>query len=92
MDITGCYQFRLTRNSDLFVDEEQVDDLLKALKGKLLARRYGEVVRLEVVKECPKDICTFLLQKFSLTSDELYAVDGPVNLNRVSAIFKMIYR
>jgi polyphosphate kinase len=45
--VTGCYQFRVTRNSDLFVDEEEIDDLRRALEGELAHRRYGASVRLE---------------------------------------------
>ena len=44
MEITGCYQFRVTRNSDLYVDEEEVDDLMRALEGELIASRYGAAV------------------------------------------------
>ncbi len=47
MEINGCYQFRVTRNSDLFVDDEEVDDLMHALEGELLESRYGAAVRLE---------------------------------------------
>jgi polyphosphate kinase len=53
MEITGCYQFRVTRNSDLYVDEEEVDDLMRALEGELIASRYGAAVRLEVADQCP---------------------------------------
>ena len=49
----GCYPFRVTRNSDLFVDEEEVDDLLRALEGELAQRRYGDAVRLETSRDCP---------------------------------------
>ena len=54
MEVTDCYQFRVTRNSDLFVDEEEVDDLLRALEGELPSRRYGDAVRLEVDDTCPR--------------------------------------
>ena len=63
MDIKGCYQFRLTRNSDLDLEDE-VEDLAKALQGELLSRRYGKAVRLEVADNCPQPLVDFLLNEF----------------------------
>ena len=83
MKVQGCYQFRVTRNSDLFVDEEEVDDLLRAVEGELPSRRYGDEVRLEVADNCPPEVCDFLLAQFGLSEKELYSVNGPVNLNRL---------
>jgi polyphosphate kinase len=92
MDVHGCYPFRVTRNSDLFVDEEEIDDLRRALEGELAHRRYGAAVRLETSTDCPDDIVDFLLQHFSLERQDLYRVPGPVNLNRLSAIYEMVTR
>lgn len=92
MRIRGCYQFRVTRNSDLFVDEEEVDDLLRALEGELPGRRYGDEVRLEIAKECPESIADELLEQFGLDENDLYWVDGPVNLNRLMAIYDRVDR
>jgi polyphosphate kinase len=92
MSVRGCYQFRLTRNSDLFVDEEEVDDLLLALEGELASRRYGDGVRLEVADNCPDDMADFLLRKFELTRSDLYQVNGPVNLNRLLAVYDLVDR
>lgn len=92
MTVKGCYQFRVTRNSDLFVDEEEVDDLLRAMEGELLSRRYGDAVRLEVAANCPEDLADFLLEEFELSRDALYQVNGPVNLNRLMAIYDMVDR
>jgi polyphosphate kinase len=86
MQAKGCYQFRVTRNSDLFVDEEEIDDLMRAVEGELLSRRYGDSVRLEVAHECPEDMVNYLLKQFELTRQDLYQVNGPVNLNRLLAI------
>ena len=85
MDVKGCYQFRLTRNSDLDLEDE-VEDLAKALQGELLSRRYGKAVRLEIVDNCPQPLVDFLLEEFGLTTDELYQVNGPVNLTRMMSI------
>ena len=86
MKVKGCYQFRLTRNADLSVDTEDVDDLARALRGELFSRRYGDAVRLEVVDTCPKHLRDHLLKQFGLTEGELYQVNGPVNLTRLFSI------
>jgi polyphosphate kinase len=86
MTATGCYQFRVTRNADLEVDED-VDDLAKALKGELFARRYGTAVRLEVADNCPHLIIDYLLKKFGLSDEDLYQCNGPVNLARMLSDF-----
>ncbi|MHA3083441.1 polyphosphate kinase 1 [Acinetobacter sp. ANC 5383] len=87
MTATGCYQFRVTRNADLELNED-VDDLAKALKGELSSRRFGRAVRLEVTENCPKHIYEYLLNEFELDEDQLYKVDGPVNLARLLSNFK----
>ena len=86
MKVRGCYQFRVTRNSELFVDEEEIEDLARALAGELLGRGFAEAVRLEVATNCPENIARFLGAKFGLQEDSIYRCNGPVNLNRMSAI------
>ena len=90
MRATGCYQFKVTRNSELFVDDEEVDDLLIALEGELPSRRFNDAVRLETADNCPDDLTAFLLQQFELDEDDLYKVNGPVNLNRLMAICDLV--
>ncbi len=92
MNVTGCYQFRVTRNSDLYVDTEEVDDLLRAVEGELPQRRYGEAVRLEVADNCPDEMVDFLLKTFGLERDALYQVNGPVNLNRLMQVYDLVDR
>jgi polyphosphate kinase len=92
MEVTGCYQFRVTRNSDLFVDEEEIDDLLRAVEGELASRRYGAAVRLEVAHDSPEEMVSYLLARFQLSGDDLYQVNGPVNLNRLSAVCDLVDR
>lgn len=92
MDVTGCYQFRVTRDSDLFVDEEEIDDLMRAIKGELSSRRLTDAVRLEVADNCTDEAARFLLKKFRLTGDDLYQVNGPVNLNRLLEIPDLVDR
>jgi len=86
MNVTGCYPFRLTRNSELWVEEEEVEDLLHAVLGELPRRRYGDAVRLEVTLDCPLDMAQFLLAQFGLAEADLYRVAGPVNLPRLDQI------
>ena len=86
MQVLGCYQFRLTRNADLTLDPEDVEDLALALRGELYSRRFGDAVRLEVADNCPKDLTDHLLKQFGLTESELYEVNGPVNLARLFRI------
>ncbi len=92
MTSTGCYQFRVTRNGDLWVDEEEVDDFLKALQVELPERKYSAAVRLEVPVETPENVAEFLLEKFELGPDELYRVAGPVNLHRLQALHAHVDR
>ncbi|NDE86820.1 MAG: polyphosphate kinase 1 [Gammaproteobacteria bacterium] len=86
MQVLGCHQFRLTRNSDLFVDEEEADDLRDALEGELAHRRYGAAVRLETAIDCPAELVDFLLRQFGVAAHDLYRVPTPVNLHRLSAL------
>jgi polyphosphate kinase len=92
MKVTGCYQFRLTRNSDLFVREEEIDDLLMALEGELPQRNYGAAVRLEVADNCPDVTAEFLLRQFRLDPPDLFQVNGLVNLNRLLAVHDLLER
>ena len=86
MSVKGSYQFRVTRNSDLFVEEEEMTNLHTALKGELLHRHFGDAVRLEVADNCSQRMVEFLLQQFSLREQDLYRVDGPVNLYRLREV------
>jgi polyphosphate kinase len=86
MHVKGCYQFRVTRNSDLFVDEEEIKNLLTALQGELLHRHFGDAVRLEVADNTSERMVEFLLQQFALDAADLYRVEGPVNLYRLREV------
>src|SRR6267142_4980814 len=92
MNVLGCYQFRVTRNSDLFVEEEEVKDLRKALQGELPQRHFGDAVRLEVADNMSQAMMRFLLSQFGLDADDLYAVAGPVNLVRLMSIPEQVNR
>jgi polyphosphate kinase len=92
MNIKGCYQFRVTRNSDFFVDDDAIDDLLLAVEGELAMRNYGDEVRLEIDANCPDETVAFLLARFEMTRQHLFLVDGPVNLNRLQEIIRLVDR
>ncbi|ADE13175.1 polyphosphate kinase 1 [Sideroxydans lithotrophicus] len=92
MEVQGCYQFRVTRNSDLFVDEEEVKNLRISLQGELPQRHFGDAVRLEVADNCPPAMSEFLLQQFELKPEDLYSVKGPVNLVRLMRIPDQVAR
>ncbi len=92
MQVQGCHQFRVTRNSDLFVDEEEIKNLRIAVQGELLHRHFGDAVRLEVAESCSPGTCEFLLQQFGLGEADLYRVDGPVNLYRLREVYDQVDR
>jgi len=89
-EVLAYSQFRVTRDSDLWVDEEEVKNLRQALKGELQNRQFGAAVRLEVAKNCPEHLAQFLLDQFSLHHSRLYAVDGPVNMVSLSELVDLV--
>ena len=86
--IEGHWKFRVTRNSELYVAEDDTDNLLQAVEEELRNRRKGEAVRLEVDGDCPSHIWQKLLENLSLTEDDLYVIDGPINPTRLMAIYE----
>ncbi len=92
MTVKGCYQFRVTRNSDFYVDDDAIDDLLLAVQGELAMRNYGDEVRLEVDAACPDETVNFLLDRFEMNRERLFLIDGPVNLNRIQEVNDLLDR
>lgn len=92
MKIKGVYPFRVTRNSELWVDEFDVENLAHALRDELLDRGFARAVRLEIADSCPRALAQYLLEHFELTEDDMFRVNGPVNLNRVGAVYDMVDR
>jgi len=86
MEVLTCHQFRVTRNSNLFVDDEEAKNLRIRLQGELPQRHFGHAVRLEVTDNCAPQVAEYLMQQFDLTKDDVYHVDGPVNLVRLMGI------
>jgi polyphosphate kinase len=92
MTVLGCYQFRVTRNSDLFVDEEEIKNLRTKIQGELPQRHFGDAVRLEVADNCSEAMTEFLLAQFGLGENDLYRVNGPVNLVRLMQVPDWVQR
>ncbi|MBB1089084.1 polyphosphate kinase 1 [Lysobacter sp. SG-8] len=92
MQVEGAYQFRVTRNSELLVDEEEVDNIALALKDELVGRGYLRAVRLEIAEQCPDEIVRTLLENFDLNENAVYRINGPVNLNRVIQVYDLVSR
>ncbi len=92
MQVKGAYQFRVTRSSELFVDEEDVDDLALALRDELAGRGYLRAMRLEIAEACPDEILSVLLENFALPESAVYRINGPVNLNRVTQVYDEVAR
>lgn len=92
MRVKECHQFRVTRNSDLEMSNVEVEDVASALQGELHMRRFGAAAKLEVGAGCPAELTDFLLERFNLTEEELFRLDGPVNLQRLMALTSMVNR
>ena len=92
MEVEGAYQFRVTRNSELILDEDEVENLALALRDELLGRGYLRAMRLEIDATCPEPIIRGLLQNFDLPENAVYRINGPVNLNRVIQVYNDVDR
>ncbi|HEY2345894.1 MAG TPA: polyphosphate kinase 1 [Xanthomonadaceae bacterium] len=92
MQVKGAWQFRVTRNSELLVDEDEMENLAHALKGELASRGFLRAMRLEISADCPSAIVKMLLKNFELPANAVYRVDGPVNLNRSMQLYALVDR
>ena len=90
--VRSVHQFRVTRNSELFVDEEEVTDLREALHTELTQRHYGDEVRLEVSAAIGQTVLQRLMTEFDLGAQDCYRVDGPVNLVRLQQVIDLVDR
>jgi len=86
--LLGYWPFRVTRNSELYIDEEESANLLKAVENELHNRRKGDAVRLEIDQACPPFIREALLKTLRLTDEDLYSIDGPLNPTRLMALYE----
>lgn len=87
-ELLGYWPFRVTRNSELYIDEEETANLLKAVENELHNRRKGDAVRLEVQHDCPPPIREALLKTLRLSEEDLYLIDGPLNPTRLMALYE----
>ncbi len=92
LTVLSCTQFRITRNSELFVDEDEITNLRDALQGELPARHLGNAVRLEVSASTPPHLVRRLLEESGLSERDCYRVQGPVNLVRLMSLSEMVDR
>jgi polyphosphate kinase len=92
IEVRGAYQFRVTRDSELELEEDETENLARVLSEELRERGYAEAVRLELGEECPPEIRQMLLVNFGLSDADVYLCDGPVNLHRVSAVYDIVDR
>ena len=92
MSVNECHQFRVIRNSDLDIIDAEVEDIAQALRGELSSRRFGSAVKLEVAHQCPEPLSDYLLQRFNLGEEELYKINGPVNLQRLLETLNLLDR
>ncbi|MBR0347833.1 MAG: polyphosphate kinase 1 [Rudaea sp.] len=92
MRVSGAYQFRVTRNSELFVDEEDVENLALALRDELRGRGFARAVRIEIADTCPKPVADYLMHNFELNESDVYRLPGPVNVHRINAIYDQVER
>ena len=92
MTVKGCYQFRVTRDSELTVEDEDLKNLRTALQGELRQRQFGDAVRLEIADTCPAHMEEFLLTQFNLQKKDVYRVNGPVNLVRLMQVPDLVDR
>ena len=90
--VVGSYQFRVTRNSELIVEEAEVENLAHALSEELIGRGYARPVRLEIANDCPKAITAMLTRNFQLEDSDVYRCDGPVNIIRAQLIYDLLDR
>ncbi|HMC41560.1 MAG TPA: polyphosphate kinase 1, partial [Acidimicrobiales bacterium] len=89
MEIERHYPFRVTRNADLIVDEDEADDLIVAVEMELRRRRFGKAVRLEVDAQMSDEVRTLLLRELELEPSDLYAIDGPLDLGGLWAVYEL---
>ncbi len=90
--VLGSHQFRVTRNSELMVEEAEVDNLARALSEELVGRGYARPVRLQIGTDCPKAITRMLVENFDLEEADVYRCDGPVNIIRAGLIYDWVDR
>src|SRR5207244_5506612 len=86
VSLEGAHAFRVTRNSDLYIDEEEAENLLRTIEQELRRSSRGDAVRLEVEADCPKDFRDLLLEFFDLTEADVYKLHGPLYITDLAQL------
>ena len=84
--LDGVHAFRVTRNSDLYIDDEEAENLLRTIEQELRRTSRGNAVRLEVETDCPKDFLELLLEFFNLSEADAYKLDGPLTMTHLAPL------
>src|SRR2546429_8391143 len=84
--LDGVHAFRVTRNSDLYIDEEEAENLLRTIEQELRRSSRGDAVRLEVEADCPKDFIQLLTGYFDLTEADVYKLNGPLSMTHLTPL------
>src|SRR5215831_3230557 len=84
--LDGVHAFRVTRNSDLYIDDEEAENLLRTIEQELRRTSRGNAVRLEVEADCPKDFLELLLEFFNLSEADAYKLDGPLTMTHLAPL------
>jgi len=87
MSVVNHCPFRVTRDADLSIDDDQSDDLMKAIESQLARRRFGEPVRLEIESHVDEEVRTFLTRELNLVDDDVYLVRGPLDMSGLSSLY-----
>jgi polyphosphate kinase len=90
-EVRSYAQFRVTRDADMWIDEQEVKNLRQALQGELRQRQFGSAIRLEVPQECPAPLARLLLEQYGLTEADLYRCNGPVNMARLASLVDQVH-
>ncbi|MEX0322800.1 MAG: polyphosphate kinase 1 [Puniceicoccaceae bacterium] len=90
--VMSLHAFRISRNSDLYIDEEEVENLLLTIEEELYNMRKGAAVRLEIESDIPEDLLTELLKGINLGRQHVFRINGPINLMRLMSVYDLIDR
>lgn len=86
LELEGVHAFRITRNGDLYIDDEEAENLLRTIEQELRRRNKGNAVRLEMEADCPRDFQLLLLERFNLSDADLYLLNGPISMSHLSRL------
>ncbi len=89
MEVVAAHSFRITRDTDIEIQEDEADDLLKTIQENILQRRFGNVVRMEVVKNMPEFMIETLIENLELKREDVDVIDGPLGLSDMIQLYKL---